>query len=241
MGVAMALVLALSAWLQGSADADIADERPQREATLLANALSASLAGTTRRWPERAPRSAGRPACPAIQSVLVVAGRELLGIHARPKTRRRAAVQREEKPLFDLVGTLRAAGETNVGEGVVRKKTIQVDDKGDGVVTVSVPYRVDGQFAGLVQARVQPAARHGGGGGAGWALPPGAAGGGGRDRRVPAPSTRQRRVDVGRALAVVALLVLAIGYQQQRLGAMRARRWTRATPPSARCRRLRRR
>ena len=218
MGVAMALVLALSAWLQGAADADIATQDRQREAVLLANALSASLAGT----PEGGLNDrlkAWQAGNPAIQSVLVVAGRELLG-STRAEDEAPRGLKRDEKPLFDLVGTLRAAGETNVGEGVVRKKTIQVEDKA-GVVTVSVPYRVDGQFAGLVQARVQPAARHGGGGGAGWALPlallAAAVAIGAFLAVDPA-----RRVDVGRALAVVALLVLAIGYQQQRLGAMRA-------------------
>lgn len=218
MGVAMALVLALSAWLQGAADADIATQDRQREAVLLANALSASLAGTPdgglndrlKAW------QAGNP---AIQSVLVVAGRELLG-STRAEDEAPRGLKRDEKPLFDLVGTLRAAGETNVGEGVVRKKTIQVEDKA-GIVTVSVPYRVDGQFAGLVQARVQPAARHAGGAGAGWALPLGLLAAavviGALIGIDPA-----RRVDVGRALAVFALLVLAIGYQQQRLGAMNA-------------------
>ena len=116
LAAGVALVLLLSAWLQGSADADIAAQQKQREAVLLANAISASLAGAPeeainerlQRW------QAGNP---AVQSVLVIAGRQLLG-STRAEDQAPRALQREEKPLFDLAGALRAAGETNTGEGL---------------------------------------------------------------------------------------------------------------------------
>ena len=57
-------------------------------------------------------------------------------------------------------GSLRAA-ETNAGEKVVRKKTIQAEAKG-GVVTVTVPYRVDGKLEGIGQGQeaAAPKAAH---------------------------------------------------------------------------------
>lgn len=216
LAAGVALVLLLSAWLQGSADADIAAQQKQREAVLLANAISASLAGAPeeainerlQRW------QAGNP---AVQSVLVIAGRQLLG-STRAEDQAPRALQREEKPLFDLAGALRAAGETNTGEGVVRKKTIQIDDKGEAV-TVTVPYRVDGKFEGIVQARVQPRADTapvaGSGATLAFALVAAAFAIGAFLKVDPS-----RRFDAGRAIAVGVLLLLAVGYQQQRLAGM---------------------
>lgn len=217
LAVAVALVLALTAWLQCAADADIAAQQRQREAVLVANAISSSLAGV----PDaevNARLQAWQQGLPSLREARVVAGRELRG-STRAEDEAPRNLKREEKPLFDLANTLRTAGETNTGEGVVRKKTVQVDDAG-GVVTVAVPYRVDGAFAGIVQAQVAPAAAATGGG-RGWALPlallAAALVVGALLRVDPA-----RRVDLGRALAVAALLAAAIGYQQHGLSAMQA-------------------
>ena len=217
LAAGVALVLALSAWLQGSADADIAAQQKQRQAVLLANAVSASLAGV----PEEgvnARLQAWTAGLPALQSVQVVAGRQLLG-STRAEDQAPRALQREEKPLFDLAGALRAAGETNTGEGVVRKKTLQIEDKAGQPVTVTVPYLVDGQFAGIVQARVLPAAAAHRGAGSSLAL------GAGLVALALAIGAflkvdSSRRFDIGRGIAVVVLLALALAVQQQRLGAM---------------------
>ena len=217
LAAGVALVLALSAWLQGSADADIAAQQKQRQAVLLANAVSASLAGV----PEEgvnARLQAWTAGLPALQSVQVVAGRQLLG-STRAEDQAPRALQREEKPLFDLAGALRAAGETNTGEGVVRKKTLQIEDKAGQPVTVTVPYLVDGQFAGIVQARVLPAAAAHRGAGSSLAL------GAGLVALALAIGAflkvdSNRRFDIGRGIAVVVLLALALAVQQQRLGAM---------------------
>ncbi len=218
LGAALALVLLLSHWLQGAADADIAAQDRQREAVLLANAISSTLAGA----PEgelNARLAAWRSGNPAIESAMVVAGRQLLG-STRTEDEAPRALRREEKPLFDLIGSLRAAAETNAGEKVVRKKTIQAEAKG-GVVTVTVPYRVDGKLEGIVQARVKPGAREGG-------APEGAAPllalgllAAGLVAGALLKVDPARRFDFGRAAAIVVLLVLAVGWQQQRLGAMR--------------------
>ena len=217
LAAGVALVLALSAWLQGSADADIAAQQKQRQAVLLANAVSASLAGV----PEEgvnARLQAWTAGLPALQSVQVVAGRQLLG-STRAEDQAPRALQREEKPLFDLAGALRAAGETNTGEGVVRKKTLQIEDKAGQPVTVTVPYLVDGQFAGIVQARVLPAAAAQRSAGGSLALGAGLvalAFAIGAFLKVDS----SRRFDIGRGIAVVVLLALALAVQQQRLGAM---------------------
>jgi arabinogalactan oligomer/maltooligosaccharide transport system permease protein len=217
LGVALAVVLALTGWLYGSVSSDLSDQQRQREAVLVANAMSASLAGAgeevaaerVKRW---------KAALPRLDSVLVVAGRQLVA-STRPEDEAPRSLKREEKPLFDLATALRSAGETNVGEGAVRKKTVQIDDKGDGVVTVSVPYVVDGKFEGIVQLRVRDQGAAKVSPGSGWALGLALLAGAlvlGFFLRV----NPERRFDIARGVAVVALLGLAVGFQQQRLGQM---------------------
>jgi arabinogalactan oligomer/maltooligosaccharide transport system permease protein len=217
LGVALAVVLALTGWLYGSVSSDLSDQQRQREAVLVANAMSASLAGAgeevaaerVKRW---------KAALPRLDSVLVVAGRQLVA-STRPEDEAPRSLKREEKPLFDLATALRSAGETNVGEGAVRKKTVQIDDKDDGVVTVSVPYVVDGKFEGIVQLRVRDQGTSKVSPGGGWALGLALLAGAlvlGFFLRV----NPDRRFDLARGVAVVALLGLAVGFQQQRLGQM---------------------
>lgn len=218
LGAAMAIVLGLTGWLYGSVSGDLAGQQRQREAVLVTNAIGASLAGAdetaaaerVRRWKAELPR---------IDSALVVAGRQLVA-STRPGDEAPRSLQREEKPLFDLATALRSAGETNVAEGAVRKKTVQIDDKRDGAVTVTVPYLVDGKFEGIVQAQVKDqgataAAAPGGG----WALAAAVLAGAlaiGVFLRVQP----ERRFDLARGAAIVVLGVLAVGYQQQRLSQM---------------------
>ena len=221
LGVAVALVLALSSGLHASISADLAAEQKQREAVLIGNAISAALAGAGEAdLPARVAR--WKAELPNVESVQVVAGRRLLA-STRADDQAPRALQREEKPLFDLAIQLRSAGETNVSEGAVRKKTIQIDDKASGLITVSVPYAVDGKFAGIVQARVRPqdAAATGPSAGGGWGLPLALLGAalvvGALLRLQPG-----RRFDIGRGLALLALLGAAVFFQQQRLAQMAA-------------------
>ncbi len=219
LGVSLAVVLALTGWLYGGVSGDLAAQQKEREAVLVANAIGASLAGTSeaaageriQRW---------KAALPRLDSALVVAGRQLVA-STQPADEAPRSLKREEKPLFDLATALRSAGETNVSEGIVRKKTVQVDTKDDGAVTVSVPYVVDGKFEGIVQARVrdQAGATIHAGHGDGWALAMALLGGAlvlGFFLRVQT----ERRFDIARTVAVLALLALAFGFQQQRLGQM---------------------
>ena len=231
LGVSVAVALALSGWLHGSVSEDLGAEQKQREAVLITNAISASLAGASEQdLPARVKR--WKAELPNVESALVVAGRQLV---ASTKTEDEAprSLKREEKALFDLATQLRSAGETNVSEGIVRKKTVQIDNlgaaggvgggaglgagAGAGLVVVSVPYTVDGKFEGIVQARVKPQSATTSS--SGWGLPMAlvvAAFVIGALLRI----NPDKKLDVGRALAVVALFGLLVFFQQQRLAQM---------------------
>jgi len=217
LGVATALALALAGWLHDSVGSDLGSQQQQRAAVLVANAIGASLAGADeqtaaeriRRW---------KAELPGLESAQVIAGRQLVA-STRAEDEAPRSLRREEKPLFDLATALRSAGETNVGEGAVRKKTVQIDGTGDGVVTVTVPYAVDGKFEGIVQARLRQPRGTPVAAGGGWALPLALLAAAlviGFFLRVQP----ERRFDLGRGIAVLALLALSIGFQQQRLAQM---------------------
>lgn len=217
LGVALAVVVLLSGWLAGGVAGDLAAEQRQREAVLLANAMSASLAGADEAETGRR-LAAWTSAHTAIESARLVVGRELRASTVAADEAPRA-LRREEKPLFDLANELRAAAETNASEGILRKKTLQVAGSGrESAMTVSVPLVVDGEVAGMVQARVRASgvsARPGGG----WAMALAIVAAGlavGTFLRIQAG----RRFDVPRGLAVLLLAAGAVAFQQQQLGRM---------------------
>ncbi|MCU0968049.1 MAG: sugar ABC transporter permease [Rubrivivax sp.] len=220
LGVALAVVMLLAGWLQAGVGRDLDAAHQQREAVLVANAIAGSLDGATESAALGQRLAVWASELRSIERARVVAGRELLAsTDARDEAPRN--LQRDEKALFDLAAALRAAAETNAGEGAVRKKTIQVDAPRGGVVTVSVPYRVGGAIEGMVQVDLRPAASQAPEAG-GWLLPLGlvaAAFAIGVLLRIDA----SRRFDVGRALALVALVAGAVTFQQVRLGQMEAR------------------
>jgi arabinogalactan oligomer / maltooligosaccharide transport system permease protein len=61
-------------------------------------------------------------------------------------------LSRDEKWLFDLAQSLRAAVETNVSEGVFRRRQVRIELLGQHRARVTLPYFVDGRVAGIVQA-----------------------------------------------------------------------------------------
>ncbi|MCK6425935.1 MAG: sugar ABC transporter permease [Burkholderiaceae bacterium] len=225
LGVALAVVLALSAWLASSVGRDLAQAQQQRDALLLTQALAAALADTDA--DDTARRLAQfRAAQPALESVRVVAGRELVA-SSDPQDGAPRGLQREEKPLFDLASELRSAEETHRQDGRVTKKTLRVETARDGRITVSVPLRSGDQVTGMVQAQLRAAATgadgatRGMGTGTGTALALLAAALiVGAFLRVDAAG---RRFDLGRALAAVLLLGAAGFFQHSQLQALAER------------------
>ncbi|MFO1221119.1 MAG: sugar ABC transporter permease [Burkholderiaceae bacterium] len=220
LGVALAFVLAVSAWLQSGVGADLAAQQRQRQAVLLANAVASSLAGAGDAAAVGERVALWQREHAAIEALRVVVGRELQA-STRAQDQAPRNLQREEKPLFDLATALQSAAETNAAEGAARKKTIQIDDPRSGVITVSVPYRGGDTAAGIVQLQVGTQAA-GEGVAVPWLLPlallAAALAGGAVLRSQP-----ERRFDLARGLALVALLALALIYQQQRLGQLAER------------------
>ncbi|MCW5632499.1 MAG: sugar ABC transporter permease [Rubrivivax sp.] len=242
LAAALGIVLAASGWLHAGVAADLAGAQRERGVLLLANAVAASLAGADEAT------QAGRLALwqrehPALREVRVVVGRDLQASTVAADEAPRA-LRREEKPLFDLARELRAAEETNLGEGKARKKTVHVDGaRMEDVLTVSVPLRGAGGEAGqpradrgpvegMVQARVQVGAARGTAAGEGARR--GVAGERRRRRRglglaLAAAGAAlgaflrirpERRFDLARGVAVLALLAGSAFFQQQQLARM---------------------
>jgi len=209
--VAGALVaLLLSMWLVAGGHNDVAVQQKQRQAVLVANAVAASIADADAAQ-LGARLKAWKTGDLSIESVRVIVGRELAA-STRPEDEAPRGLQREERPLFDLANQLRAAAETNRSEGVVRKKTLQIDDKGSGTITVTVPYEPNASFEGIVQVHYLSGAGLPGQGGPRWGMALiallAAAAIGALLRFDP-----QRRFDLPRAGAVIALIVLTLVYQ----------------------------
>jgi arabinogalactan oligomer/maltooligosaccharide transport system permease protein len=154
MGIAMLLVLLLSSWVFRAEENDIHLQQRQRMAVLQANALLSAVADTDAAA-TRARVSAMQRLDPRIESVIIIAGTQMLA-STRARDAAPRALQREEKALYDLSNLLRTARETNRGEAVVRKKTIQIDELPANRLVVTLPYLSGGEFAGILQMQFDP-------------------------------------------------------------------------------------
>jgi len=213
MGVAMLLALVLGSWLFSSEEADLRLQQRQRLAVLQANALvlavaDADAAGTRKRVSEM------QKLDPRIESVIVVAGTQLLA-STRPGDEAPRQLKRDEKPLYDLSNLIRTARETNRGEEVVRKKTIQIDEMPKGRLVVTLPYLSGGEFAGILQMQFDSSGMDARGDAFPFpvllliaALLVGAA------LRVQP----EKKVDPAKLIALVAFLLIVLFYQQQQTG-----------------------
>jgi arabinogalactan oligomer/maltooligosaccharide transport system permease protein len=207
----LAVVVLLSMWLVGGGHGDVAREQRQREALLVANAVAASVAQVGE--DELAARlKAWKAGNLSIESIRVVAGRQLLA-STRSDDQAPRGLQREERAVFDLANALRAAAETNRTEGIVRKKTLHIDDRGGTTLTATVPFEPKGQFEGVVQLQYLGTEMPAGQRGPRWGvallvLAIGAAIG------VFLRVRAERRFDLARGIALVALLALALVYQR---------------------------
>ncbi len=207
----LAVVLLATVWLQSGVESDVATQDRHRQAVLVANAIAASIAGAAEEDVPARLRS-WKGGLPAIESVRVIAGRQMVA-STRAEDAAPRALRMEERSIFDLANQLRAAGETNRAEGVVRKKTLQIDDKAGDLVAVVVPHGRDGKFEGVVQLQVASPHDAAAPGGVNLGLLllvlGGAAIAGALLRIQP-----DRRIDVARVVAVAILLALAWFYQQ---------------------------
>lgn len=171
--VAVGLLLAalvsvlLSEWFLAQAQDELLAERQEREAVMQAMAFADLVAAVEALAPDS---SASRLAAlvqdwsarfreiAALRVVRNADAQFLASTDARnaPPFPRRLA--REEKPLFDLGQELRANVETNIAEGVSRKKQIDVVRIDRTRLRVAVPYAADGKVVGFVQIEQHVAA-----------------------------------------------------------------------------------
>ncbi len=156
LGVAVGITLALSAWLFEGAERDQRVQYERRLAQVEANSLAGALASAA---PERIAGvlQSWQARHPGHESAILVGGMELLG-STKPEDAAPRRLGREEKPIFDLANLLRTARETNIGEGVVRKKLVNFDDSVKGAYVVTVPYLANNEFAGVLQIRIRQVA-----------------------------------------------------------------------------------
>lgn len=216
LGISILITLALSTWMFRAEEGDLRMQHRQRLALMHANAIALAVADTSVAETGKRVNDI-RKLDPRIESVIIVGGMQLVA-STNPEDAAPRQLKREEKALFDLSNLIRTAGETNRGEEVVRKKTVQIDEKDIGHIVVTVPYVSDGQFAGILQMRFNTT---------------------GPDVFNPAPDSytlpallllaallaglllrinRERKIDVAKLLALGAFLAIALSYQQQRLG-----------------------
>jgi arabinogalactan oligomer / maltooligosaccharide transport system permease protein len=216
LGVSMLLSLVLSAWVFHAEERNLSLLQRQRLAVLQANALALAVASTnpeeTRNRVQQLQQSD-----PRIESVIIVEGVQMLA-STRAEDAAPRQLKRDEKALYDLSNQIRTARETNRSEDVVRKKTIQIDEKSAGHLVVTVPYLSAGEFAGILQMKFNTAGSDTLGQQADSILWPvlvllAALLAGGLLRR-----NEERKFDLSKVLALGVFLLLALSYQQHRIG-----------------------
>lgn len=214
VGISMLLALVLSTWVFRAEESDLRLQQRQRTAVLQANALVLAVANTDAETTRNRMREM-QQLNPQIESVIIVAGAQMLA-STRAEDAAPRALRREEKPLFDLANLIRTARETNRGEEVVRKKTIQIDEKPLGHLVVTIPYLSGGEFAGILQMKFNSAAADMRGEQAESISQPVlmllAALLAGALLRLNA----EKKIELAKLLALVAFLLIALFYQQQR-------------------------
>lgn len=156
LGTGILLVLVLSTLMFRAEESDLRLQQKQRLAVMHANALALAVANTDVEETGRRVREIQKQN-PLIESVIIVGGMQLVA-SSRPEDAAPRQLRREEKALFDLSNLIRTAQETNLGEAVVRKKTVQLEEKTAGQIAVTVPYMSKGEFAGILQMKFNAAA-----------------------------------------------------------------------------------
>jgi arabinogalactan oligomer/maltooligosaccharide transport system permease protein len=151
LGISMLITLALSTWMFRAEENDLRLQQRQRLAVMHANSIAFAVANTNAKETNRRVREIQK-LDPRIESVIIVGGMQLVA-STRAEDEAPRQLKHDEKALFDLSNQIRAARETNQGEDVVRKKTVQIEEKPTGHIVVTVPYLSDGQFSGILQMK----------------------------------------------------------------------------------------
>jgi arabinogalactan oligomer/maltooligosaccharide transport system permease protein len=215
LGISMLITLVLSTWMFHAEESDLRLQHRQRLAVLHANALALAVADINVEEIGKRVNDIQKLDT-RIESVIIVGGMQLVA-STNPEDAAPRQLKRDEKALFDLSNLIRTARETNQGEDVVRKKTIQIEEKTNGHIMVTVPYLSDGQFAGILQMKFDMT---------------------GPDVFKPVPDSYtlplvlmlaallagsllrisiERKIDIAKLLALAVFLVIALFYQNQRL------------------------
>ncbi len=214
LSISMLLALVLSTWVFHAEENDLRLQQRQRLAVLQANAIALAVANTDAESTRNRVQEM-QQINPQIESVIIVAGTQMLA-STRTEDAAPRALKREEKPLFDLSNLIRTARETNRGEEVVRKKTIQIDEKAPGHLVVTMPYLSRGEFAGILQMKFNAPADIHGDKSDSISLPllmllaAGLAG-------TLLSLNADRKIDLAKLIAIGAFLLIALFYQQQRI------------------------
>jgi len=153
--LAAALCAGLTWWFMSQARHELAEDAWNRAVIMQLSALADTAAGleTAGEGDLEAVLEA-MPADGGFYKILRLSGARLLASTDPADAGEKAAprrLSRDEKWLFDLGQSLRAAVETNVSEGV-RRRQVEVDSVGDGRIRVTLPFFVDGKVHGIVQA-----------------------------------------------------------------------------------------
>lgn len=215
LGFSMLLSLVLGTWMFRAEENDLRLQQRQRLAVLRANALVLAVADTDAAA-TRSRVQEMQELNPQIESVIIVAGTQLLA-STRAEDGAPRALKREEKPLYDLSNLIRTARETNRGEEVVRKKTVQIEETTRGHLVVTLPYLSGGEYAGILQMKFNTA---------------GADTLGDKADSIALPLWMllaallagtflrlhpEKKIDLSKLIAIGVFLLIALLYQQQRI------------------------
>lgn len=216
LGASTLITLVLSTWTFRAEESGLRVQQRQRLAVLHANALAQAVADTGVEETGRRVREIQK-INPRIESAILVSGMQLVA-STRPEDGAPRQLRRDEKALFDLSDLIRAARDTNRAEEVVRKKTVLLQERTAGHIVVTVPYLANGEFAGILQMEFNAAAVD-------------------ASTLVPDSFTlpslfllaallagsllrlgTDKKIDLMKLLALGVFLVIALLFQQQRLG-----------------------
>jgi arabinogalactan oligomer/maltooligosaccharide transport system permease protein len=151
----LVLVLLLSQWVFNGGKTDLLQQSQQRLAIMQTNAIT-DVIKVSAQEEFQTRLIAWTSYDNDILSARLISGTQLLASTDEADAAPRRLVA-DEKPLYDLANQIRTAIETNIDEGIVRKKNIIIDNKQPGQTSVTVPYVSNDQFAGILIVKYKTA------------------------------------------------------------------------------------